>query len=138
LGQVLTISEQGAKFSGVVPAGRVLIDGLGVGDVGSVVLHDRKLLAEDGLIVVVVTLDSKDGAVSAGPDIVSRGFIYVKESEDIMEEMKSITKNALKLCFEQHLTDWSDIKSAIKAALSSYLYKKIKRSPMILPVIMEI
>lgn len=138
LGQMLTITEQSAKLGGTVPAGRVLIDGLGVGDVGSVVLRDRKLLAEDGLIVVVVTLDGEDGSISAGPDIVSRGFIYVKESEDLMEEMRSIAVNALNQCYDQHLTDWSAIKAAIKGALSDYLYKKIKRSPMILPVIMEI
>ncbi len=137
IGQVLTITENTAKLNGVVPAGRVLIDGLGVGDVGAVVLRDRKVLAEDGLIVAVVTLDATTGQVSAGPDIVSRGFVYVKESEELMEDMRRLTTQALNLCYEQHMTEWSGIKSAIKSALSDYLYKKIKRSPMILPVIME-
>ncbi|MDR3207277.1 MAG: ribonuclease J [Oscillospiraceae bacterium] len=137
LGQVLTISEQGAKYTGTVQAGRLLIDGLGVGDVGSVVLRDRKVLAEDGLIVVVVTLDAATGQVAAGPDIVSRGFVYVKESEALMEDMRRLASQALDMCHENHINEWSSIKSAVKSALSDYLFKKIKRTPMILPVIME-
>ncbi|MCL2748191.1 MAG: ribonuclease J [Oscillospiraceae bacterium] len=137
VGQVLTITENSAKFTGTAPAGQLLIDGLGIGDVGNMVLRDRKVLAEDGLIVVVVTLDAENGQVTAGPDIVSRGFVYVKESEALMEEMRRLCLRALNLCYEQHITDWSAIKAAIKTALSDYLYKKIKRSPMILPVIME-
>ncbi len=137
LGQVFTITENTAKLNGTVPAGRLLIDGLGVGDVGNVVLRDRKVLAEDGLIVVVVTLDATTGQVSAGPDIVSRGFVYVKESEALMEDMRRLATQALNMCYEQHMNEWSGIKAAIKSALADYLYKKIKRSPMILPVIME-
>ncbi len=138
LGRVLEISEAGAKLAGNVPAGKLLVDGLGVGDVGAVVLRDRKLLAEDGLIVVVVTLDSGDGTVIAGPDVVSRGFIFVKESDKLIDEMRALASQALNDCFEQNVADWASLKSAMRGVLSDFLYRKTKRSPMILPVIMEI
>ena len=137
VGQILTITEHNAKIAGAVPAGHILVDGLGIGDVGNMVLRDRKVLAEDGLIVIVVTLDAETGQVTAGPDIVSRGFVYVKESEKLIEEMRQLSLRALELCAEQRISEWNAIKSTIKTALSDYLYKKIKRSPMILPVIME-
>jgi len=137
-GKPLELNRSTAKFGTVVPSGRVLVDGLGVGDVGSVVLRDRKHLAEDGLIVIVMTLSSEDCSVVAGPDIVSRGFIYVREAEDLMEEMRTLAAATLDKCFDEGVTDWSTIKSMVKNAVSNMLYQKTKRSPMILPVIMEV
>lgn len=137
IGRVFEITEKGAKLSGTVPAGKILVDGLGVGDVGSVVLRDRKHLAEDGLITVVLTLNSETGQVIAGPDIVSRGFIYVKEAEDMMEQLKKIATETVMACTEGKRTDWATIKTTLKGKLSDYLYQKTKRKPMILPIIME-
>ena len=111
---------------------------LGVGDVGSIVLRDRKHLAQDGLIVIVTTIDSFTGEVLAGPDIVSRGFVYVRESEALMEEAKHVVKEALSQCTEKNIRDWGNIKVVVKDALSQFVYKQTQRSPMILPVIMEI
>ena len=116
----------------------MFVDGSGVGDVGSVVLRDRKHLAEDGMIVVVASMSSETGEVVSGPDIITRGFVYVKESEGLMEELRRVAANAMEECQQENLTDWSAIKSEIKNALSSFLYKKTKRNPMILPVIMEV
>ncbi|WHH58876.1 ribonuclease J [Petroclostridium sp. X23] len=138
IGKVLELSEDSAKITGSVTAGKVLVDGLGVGDVGNIVLRDRKHLAQDGLIVVVVTISGDNGAVIAGPDIISRGFVYVRESEDLMEQVKAVTKTALGKCEEKKITDWATIKSIIKSSLNEFLYEKTKRKPMILPVIMEI
>ncbi len=137
-GRVLEITRQTAKFTGTVQTGYVLIDGLGVGDVGNAVLRDRKHLAEDGLIIVAVTLDGSNGQVLAGPEIVSKGFIYVREAEPIMEEIKKIAGKSLEKCVKQRIKDWATIKTTIKDDLSGFLYKKTKRSPLILPVIMEI
>ena len=138
IGKVIELSRNSAKITGTVPAGKMLVDGLGVGDVGSVVLRDRKHLAEDGMIVVVVTLSSEDGSLLSGPDIITRGFIYVKESGDLMEELHSIAERAVEDCVDQGISDWSTVKSSIKSSLSNYLYRHTKRNPMILPVIMEI
>lgn len=138
IGKILELGEDCARIAGSVPSGKVLVDGLGVGDVGNIVLRDRKHLAQDGLIVIVVTISGENGSVIAGPDIISRGFVYVRESEDLMEEVKNVAKAALAKCEEKKLTDWSTIKSNIKNSLSEYLYEKTKRKPMILPVIMEI
>jgi len=137
-GKPLELTKSTAKFGTVVPSGRVLVDGLGVGDVGSVVLRDRKHLAEDGLIVIVMTLSSEDCSVVAGPDIVSRGFIYVREAEDLMEEMRELAAATLDKCYDDGINDWATIKSTVKNAVSNMLYQKTKRSPMILPVIMEV
>lgn len=137
-GRVLEIDQNGARIAGTVTAGKVLVDGLGVGDVGNIVLRDRKHLAQDGLIVVVVTIDGDSGAVIAGPDIISRGFVYVRESESLMEEAKTVIKNTLTKSEEKHITDWSTIKGNIKDSLRDFLYEKIKRNPMILPIIMEV
>ena len=126
------------KVNGTVTAGKVFVDGTGVGDVGSVVLRDRKHLAQDGMIVVCVNLSSQDGSILTGPDIITRGFIYVKESEDLMEELKEVATEAVERCGRKRSRDWATIKSAIKSDLSGYLYKHTKRNPMILPVIMEI
>jgi ribonuclease J len=138
VGRVVELSRNSCKLAGTVPAGKLLVDGLGVGDVGSVVLRDRKHLAQDGMIVVVVNLSSDDGSIISGPDIITRGFVYVKESGDLMEELREIATEAVDECVDQHITDWATIKASIKSSLSNYLYKNTKRNPMILPVIMEI
>lgn len=138
IGRVIELSEEGVEVTGSVPSGRVFVDGYGVGDVGSVVLRDRKHLAQDGMIVVVLSLSSEDGGLISGPDIVTRGFVYVKESEELMEELRQVVMEALHACQTRNVLDWAAIKSAIKNELSGYLYKKTKRNPMILPVIMEI
>ena len=121
-----------------VPAGQVLVDGLGVGDVGSIVLRDRKHLGQDGLIVVVVTIDSEDGHVVSGPDIVSRGFVYVREAEPLMDNIKARVEDILDDCYNENIREWGVMKTKIKDELSKLLYDKTRRSPMILPVIMEI
>ena len=137
-GDVLELDDESAKVVDKVHTGAVLVDGLGVGDVGNIVLRDRQHLAEDGLIVVVVTIESESGAVVAGPDIVSRGFVYVRESEALMEEARQIVKRALDDCQDRNIREWSALKINIKDQLSSFIYKKTKRGPMILPIIMEI
>ncbi len=138
IGTVFELSGKTCKANGTVPAGKVFVDGTGVGDVGSVVLRDRKHLAQDGMIVVCVNLSSQDGSVISGPDIITRGFIYVKESEDLMDELREVAMEAIDRCGRKRSRDWATIKSAIKNDLSGYLYKTTKRNPMILPVIMEI
>ena len=136
IGRTLEITKNTAKLTTTVPSGRVLVDGLGVGDVGTAVLRDRKHLAEDGLIVVVVTM--QEGVVVAGPDIISRGFVYVRESEDMIGNLRKVVQKSLESCEEKNIRDWATIKSRIKDDVSDHLYKVTKRSPMILPVIMEI
>jgi ribonuclease J len=138
VGRVIELTRNSCKLAGTVPAGKLLVDGLGVGDVGSVVLRDRKHLAQDGMIVVVVNLSAEDGAIISGPDIITRGFVYVKESGDLMEELRDLAARAVEDCIDDHITDWASIKSSIKSSLSNYLFKNTKRNPMILPVIMEI
>ena len=138
LGAVYELSGKTCKVKPSVPAGKVFVDGSGVGDVGSVVLRDRKHLAEDGMIVIVVNLSSEDGSVITGPDIITRGFIYVKESEELMESLQEVAMEAIERCQRKKVRDWATIKSAIKNDLSGYLYKTTKRNPMILPVISEI
>ena len=138
LGRVIELTADSARLNGTVTAGQVFVDGYGVGDVGSVVLRDRKHLAQDGMIVVVLSMSGEDGALVSGPDIITRGFVYVKESEGLMEELRQVALEALQSVDTRYQTDWSAIKGAIKGDLSNYLYKKTKRSPMILPVIMEV
>ena len=138
IGKVIEISPKGAKITGSVTAGQVFVDGYGVGDVGSVVLRDRRHLAQDGVIVVVLSMSGEDGSLVSGPDIITRGFVYVKESEGLLEELRQVALEAIESVDSRYATDWSAIKSAIKGDLSGYLYKKTKRSPMILPVIMEV
>lgn len=137
-GDVIEVTRDSIKKNGTVISGQVFVDGLGVGDVGNIVLRDRKHLSQDGILTVVVTIEKESGNVIAGPDIISRGFVYVRESEDLMEEARLIVKNALKECEEKHITEWSSIKSNIKEVLRLFLYEKTKRKPMILPIIMEI
>ncbi|HAZ38117.1 MAG TPA: ribonuclease J, partial [Clostridiaceae bacterium] len=138
IGQVLEISKDGARFNGSVPSGQVLVDGLGVGDVGNIVLRDRKHLSQDGILTVVVTIEKKTGTVIAGPDIISRGFVYVRESEDLMDEAKEVVKKSLDKCLGNQISEWAPIKTNIKDDLREFLYEKTKRKPMILPIIMEI
>lgn len=138
LGTVFEFTSRTCKEAPAVTAGKVLVDGTGVGDVGSVVLRDRKHLAQDGMIVVTVSLSSQDGSVITAPDIITRGFVYVKESDEMIDELREIAMEAIERCQRKHIRDWSAIKSAIKNDLSGYLYKTTKRNPMILPVIMEI
>ena len=138
IGDVLEISESGMKKVGTVPAGRVLVDGLGVGDVGSIVLRDRKHLGEDGLIVVVCTISSETGHVVAGPDVVSRGFVYVRESEPLIDDARALVNRILDGCADSGVRDWGTLKTKVKDGLSRLLYDKTRRSPMILPIIMEV
>lgn len=138
IGRVMELTPNSARLAGTVTAGQVFVDGYGVGDVGSVVLRDRRHLAQDGMIVVVLSMSGEDGALVSGPDIITRGFVYVKESEGLMEELRQVAMEAIQSVETRYATDWSAIKSTIKGDLSNYLYKKTKRSPMILPVIMEV
>lgn len=138
IGDVLEISKNDAKINGTVPSGQVLIDGLGVGDVGNIVLRDRRHLSEDGLMVVVVTMEKESGAILAGPDIISRGFVYVRESENLMEGARKAVSEALYDCDYKGYSGWSYIKNIIKDALKDYVWQETKRSPMILPIIMEV
>ena len=138
IGRVMEFTPNSAKLTGTVTAGQVFVDGYGVGDVGSVVLRDRRHLAEDGMIVVALSMSGEDGALVSGPDIITRGFVYVKESEGLLEELRQVALEAIRSVESRYNTDWSAIKGAIKGDLSGYLYKKTKRSPMILPVIMEV
>lgn len=138
LGEVLEVTRNEAKVNGTVPAGRVMVDGLGVGDVGNIVLRDRKHLSQDGLMVVVVTMDRESGTIVAGPDIISRGFVYVRVAEDLMDEAKKVVLEALLDCEEKNITSWNYIKGVIKDTLKNFLWQKTKRSPMILPIIMDV
>ncbi|MGN0299479.1 MAG: ribonuclease J [Lachnospiraceae bacterium] len=137
-GEVLELDNNGADVVDQVPHGSVLVDGLGVGDVGNIVLRDRQNLSQDGIIIVVLTLEKYTAQLLAGPDIVSRGFVYVRESEDLMEEANQVVRDAVDECLSRRVSDWGKIKTVIKDSLGEYLWKKMKRNPMILPIIMEV
>lgn len=137
-GDVLEFTAKGARKSGKVPAGSVMVDGLGVGDVGNIVLRDRRQLSEDGILIVVVTMDKNDRTIRSGPDIITRGFVYVRESEDLIGEATAKVKETLEMCRKENINDWSAIKSNIRDVLYRFLYEKTKRRPMILPIIMEV
>ena len=137
-GRVLEMNQEEAKFTTSVQSGRVLVDGLGVGDVGNIVLRDRQHLSQDGLIIIVMTMDSATGEIVAGPDVISRGFVYVRESENLMENVKAVIRNEIEKCERNHITDWSTIKSNLRDNLKDYIAQKTKRNPMILPIIMEV
>ena len=137
-GNVLELDENEAKVTGQVPVGDILVDGLGVGDVGNIVLRDRQHLAEDGIIIVVMTLESGSGQVLAGPDIVSRGFVYVRGAESLMDEAKQVLEDVMDYCMDRNITDWSKMKTEVKEELSEFVWKKTKRRPMIMPIIMEV
>ena len=137
-GDVLELNEEEpAKVKEKVRTGAILVDGLGVGDVGNIVLRDRQHLAEDGIMIVVLTLEKHSSRLLAGPDIVSRGFVYVRESEDLMDEARIVVEDAIDICLDKHITDWGKIKNIIKDSLGDFLWKRTKRNPMILPIIME-
>ena len=138
IGDVLEFTSDGARLSGKVPSGVVLIDGLGIGDVGNVVLRDRQQLAQDGVLVVVVTIDKARRSIKVGPDIITRGFVYVRESENLIAQAQDQVRKSLETCLKGEITDWSTLKSSAKDVLGSFLYEKTKRRPMILPIIMEI
>jgi len=137
-GNVLALSEEKATVIGQVPARGIMVDGLGIGDVGNIVMHDRQSLSENGIMVVTVTLEKDTNQVLAGPDIISRGFVYVRESEELMSQLRSLAADTLERCNKKKITDWGKIKSALRDDLGDFLWKKIKRSPMILPIIMEV
>ena len=137
-GDVLEMDENSARVAGHVQTGSILVDGLGVGDVGNIVLRDRQHLAEDGIVIAVLTLEKYTGQILAGPDIVSRGFVYVREAEDLMDEARSIVEDTMENCISHRITDWSKIKNSIRDSLGDFLWKRTKRRPMILPIIMEV
>ena len=136
-GDVIELSDDHGEIVGQVPTGAILVDGLGVGDVGNIVLRDRQNLAENGIIIVVLTLEKYTGNLVAGPDIVTRGFVYVREAEELLDEAKAVVEDSVQGCLDKHISDWSKIKNIIKDDLSEYLWKKMKRNPVILPIIME-
>ncbi|NLT94525.1 MAG: ribonuclease J [Clostridia bacterium] len=137
-GNILEFTREKGSLAGKVPSGRILVDGLGIGDVGNIVLRDRKQLSQDGIVIVVVTLNKDLRQIIAGPDIVSRGFVYVREADELMDEAKEKVKQILEKCAEKNITEWAAIKSNIRDTLSKFLYEKTRRRPMILPIIMEI
>ena len=135
---MLELDENSAGVVGKVPAGAVYVDGLGVGDVGNIVIRDRQHLAEDGILIVVMALESASNQVVSGPDIVSRGFVYVRESDELMDEARGLVIDIMDKFQERNVSDWGKIKATIRDSLSDYLWKKTKRRPMILPIIMEV
>ena len=137
-GDVIEIGDEGYCVADHVQAGGILVDGLGIGDVGNIVLRDRQNLAQNGIIIVVLTLEKYSNQLLAGPDIVSRGFVYVRESEDLMEEARNVVNDAVNDCLGRGISDWGKLKNVIKDALNDFIWKKTKRSPMILPIIMEV
>ena len=138
VGKIIEIDQNSMKFNGTAPSGKILVDGSGVGDVGNIVLRDRRHLAQDGLIVVVAAIDIEDGLLISGPDIISRGFVYVRESEELMEQTRSTAKDAINYCFDNGTNEWNAIKTKVRDDLSKFLYHKTKRKPMILPIIMDV
>lgn len=138
IGDVLELARNKAEITNKVPAGRVLIDGLGVGDVGNIVLRDRKNLAKDGIITVVIVINRENRTLISGPDIITRGFVYVRDSEDLIREIRRIVFKSVERCLDNDVTGWSEIKDAIRKEVNTYVYTKMKRKPMVLPVITEI
>ncbi|MFY9272597.1 MAG: ribonuclease J, partial [Thermacetogeniaceae bacterium] len=137
-GRVLEFTRERGTVGGRVSSGRVLVDGFGVGDVGSIVLRDRKQLSQDGLVIIVMTMNQENGEMIAGPDIISRGFVYVRESEELIEEAKERVRSILYECERQQITEWAAIKSIVRETVGKYLFEKTGRRPMILPIIMEV
>lgn len=137
-GRVLEMNDREAKLTGAVPSGKILVDGLGVGDVGNIVLRDRQHLSQDGLIIIVMTMDGNSGEIVSGPDVISRGFVYVRESENLMEDVKKQIRLEVQKFEDKNITDWSTIKATLRDSLREYIFQKTKRNPMILPIIMEV
>ena len=137
-GRIIEMNQNETKLAGAVPSGKILVDGLGVGDVGNIVLRDRQHLSQDGLIIIVMTMDGASGSIVSGPDVISRGFVYVRESENLMDDVKRQIREEVQKFEDKNITDWSTIKSTLKDSLREYIFQKTKRNPMILPIIMEI
>ena len=137
-GDVIEMDAHSAKVVDKVHTGAIFVDGLGVGDVGNIDMRDRQHLAEDGIMIIVLTLEKGTNVLLSGPDIVSRGFVYVRESEDLMEHARAVVYDAVENCLDRHITDWGKMKNVMKDALGDYIRKKTKRNPMILPIIMEV
>ncbi|MBQ6946843.1 MAG: ribonuclease J, partial [Clostridia bacterium] len=137
IGNVLELTEKSAKLNGTVQSGQVMVDGIGVGDVGNIVLRDRRILSQEGIIIVVAAIDQKTKTVASGPDIVSRGFIYVRENEDLMEQAQGVVAEALKKSLAKSNPDWATLKNDMRDALAHYISSKTKRQPMIIPIIMD-
>ena len=138
IGKVIEIDENGARFNGTVPAGKILIDGSGIGDVGNIVLRDRKNLSESGLIIAVATVSIKEGILMSGPEIISRGFVYVRENEELMNETKDVATKAIIHALEGGVNDWGELKAIMKNAISKFIFTKTKRKPIILPILMDL
>jgi ribonuclease J len=138
IGACIALSGNAIRLEASVPSGKTLVDGLGIGDVGSVVLRDRQHLSQDGLVIVVATVDSVSGEVLSGPDIVSRGFVYVRENEDLIDDAKKCVNDVFYACWASGVRDWSSVKSRIREEVSQLLYRRTKRSPMVLPILMEV
>jgi ribonuclease J len=138
IGDIIELSSRSAKITDKVQAGSILVDGLGVGDVGSIVLRDRKHLADDGIIIVAMAMESATGEVVSGPDVITRGFVYVKESEQLIDQAREAACRAVEYCYLSNIRDWTAIKGKVKDSVSKYIYEKTRRSPMVLPIIMEI
>ena len=137
-GSVLEMDSEKAKINGTVQSGKILVDGLGVGDVGNIVLRDRKLLAQDGLIIAVVTVSKEDRKIISGPDVVSRGFVYMREAEELIDHIKDITRDSILGCKKGYGSDWTTMKNSVKNNISKYIYETTNRNPMVLPIIMEV
>src|SRR5690606_27773345 len=137
-GDTVEIQNGQARKGARVPSGNVMIDGLGVGDVGNIVLRDRKLLSQDGILVIVVTLSKQDGSILSGPDIISRGFVYVRESEGLLEEANRIVAQTLQKLAGENISEWASLKNHVREAVGRFLYEQTRRRPMILPIIMEV
>jgi ribonuclease J len=138
IGQVIEVSKKDIVLNGSVQSGKIFVDGTGIGDVGSIVLRDRKHLAQDGMLVIVVGLSQEDGGIVSGPDIITRGFVYVKENATLIEELRTVVLETLVTCEDDGISDWTTLKTTIKAAVSQYLYKATRRNPMVLTVLMEV
>ena len=138
IGKVIEIDENGARFNGTVPSGKILIDGSGIGDVGNIVLRDRKNLSESGLIIAVATVSMKEGILMSGPEIISRGFVYVRENEELMNETKDVATKAIIYALEHGVDDWSELKNIMKNAITKFIFTKTKRKPVILPILMDL
>ena len=137
-GILVEMTEDYIKKNGEVPAGQIFVDGIGVGDVGSIVIRDRKHLSEDGIIIVVAAIETETGMIVSGPDVVSRGFVFVRESEELMEEARNTAYNTINRCYERNIREWGAIKNRIRDDVSKLMYERTKRSPMVLPILMEI
>ena len=138
IGKVVEIDEKGARFGETVQAGKVLIDGSGIGDVGNIVLRDRKNLAEGGLIIAVATISQQEGILMSGPEIISRGFVYVRENEELINGAKDVATRALIDALDDGITEWAELKNILKASISKYIFNKTKKKPVVLPILMNI